>query len=117
MEIPLAMDRARWTPWWLAAGGVCAFGLVATASRSGWLGALVGLCTLAVFRAPARRTRLALAGSVVVVGLAVGLGVASPLRTLNQDTGSGRVGGWRGTGAPIAAAPAPGRGGGPLCGA
>ena len=105
MAIPLAVDRARWTPWWLAAGGVCALGLVATASRSGWLGALVGLCILTVFRASARQARWALAGSLVVVGLAIGLGLAGPLRTLNQDTGSGRVGVWRDTMGLIAARP------------
>jgi hypothetical protein len=55
MAIPLAVDRARWSPWWLAAAGVCALGLVASSARSGWLGALVGLCTVAVFRVSTRQ--------------------------------------------------------------
>jgi O-antigen ligase len=110
MAIPLAVDRARWTSWWLAAAGLCSLGLLASSARSGWLGALVGLCTLTVFRVSARRLRWALAGSVLAVALALAIGLASPLRTLNQDTGAGRVGVWRDTAALVAARPLAGWG-------
>jgi hypothetical protein len=110
MAVPLAVDRARWSPWWLAAAGLCALGLVASGARSGWLAALVGLCTMAIFRVSARRVRWAVAGAVAAVALAVVVGLASPLRSLNQDTGSGRVGVWRDTAAMIAARPIAGWG-------
>jgi hypothetical protein len=105
MAVPLAVDRARWTPWWLAAAGLCGAGLVASASRSGWLGALVGLSAVAVFRVSNRRVRWALTGSAAAVALAVVVGLASPLRSLNQDTGTGRVGVWRDAVAIVAARP------------
>ena len=95
MAIPLAVDRARWTPLWLAAAGVCGLGLVASASRSAWLGALVGLCVVAAFRVSTHRLRWVVAASAVAVAVAVTVGLASPLRSLNRDTGSGRVGVWR----------------------
>ena len=110
MAIPLAVDRARWSPWWLAAGGLCALGLVASGARSGWLGALVGLCTLAVFQVPARRVRWALGAAVAAVALAVAIGLLSPLRSLNHDTGSGRVGVWRDTLSVVPARPLTGWG-------
>ena len=88
MAIPLAVDRSRWSPWWLAAAGICAAGLVASSARAAWLGALVGLCTLAVFRVSARRVRWVGACAVGAALLAAAVGLASPLRALNQDTGS-----------------------------
>jgi O-Antigen ligase len=105
MAVPLAVDRARWHPAWLGVAGLAGLGLVASSSRSGWVGALVGLCAFAAFRVPARRLRPALAVGAVVVALALALGVVSPLRFLNQDTGSGRVGVWRDTASLVAARP------------
>jgi O-Antigen ligase len=110
MAMPLAVDRARWNPWWLAAAGLCALGLVASGARSGWLGALVGLCTFAVFRVSARRVRWALGAAVAAVAVAVAIGLLSPLRSLNHDTGSGRVGVWRDTLSVVAARPLTGWG-------
>jgi hypothetical protein len=110
MAIPLAVDRARWNPWWLAVGGLCVPGLVVSGARSGWLGALVGLCTLAVFRVSARRVRWALGAAVAAVALAVAIGLLSPLRSLNHDTGSGRVGVWGDTLSVVAARPLTGWG-------
>jgi O-antigen ligase/polysaccharide polymerase Wzy-like membrane protein len=105
MAVPLAVDRARWHPAWLAVAGLAGLGLVASSSRSGWVGALVGLCVYAAFRVPARRLRPTLAVGAVAVAFALALGLASPLRFLNQDTGSGRVGVWRDTVSLVAAHP------------
>jgi hypothetical protein len=50
------------------------------------------------------------AGAVAAVTLAAAVGLVSPLRSLNQDTGSGRVGVWRDTVAMIAVRPIAGWG-------
>lgn len=123
MAVPLSLDRALWTPalqpggaagrrsrgrrpeWWLVVTGLCGLGLLVSSSRSGWLGALVGLCVLALFRVPPRRLRLALASAAAIIAIALAVGLASPLRLLNQDTGSGRLGVWKDTVSLVAARP------------
>src|SRR5205085_11129589 len=50
------------------------------------------------------------AGTAVAVALAVAIGLASPLRFLNQDTGAGRAGVWHDTLTMLAARPLTGWG-------
>jgi O-antigen ligase len=105
MALPLALDRARWSPWWLVPAGLAALGLIASSSRSGWLAALVGLLVVGVFRVSARRLRPVLWVSAAALVAALVVGVFSPLRSLNQDTGSGRFGIWRDSLSMIASRP------------
>jgi len=89
MGIPLAVDRARrGTPAalaWAAAVVVMGAGLLVTTSRSGGLGVLAGCLALIVFTGP-RRFSLAIgAGAASVVGIALFVLLASPLRVLNND--------------------------------
>ncbi len=77
--------------WILLGGGVgtllFAAALVATLSRSGWLGILVAVVTLAVFL-PQRRRQIALIGGGVLVVLLVG-GLAGPIADrLGNQAGS-----------------------------
>jgi O-Antigen ligase/Tetratricopeptide repeat len=108
MAIPLALARtlgrrdeenpgeSRPGDWrWLALVALLASGLAASASRSGWLAALVGVGLLGARLAPRHVRVPALAGASVVVGLAALLLLFSPLRHLNQDTGSARLGVWQ----------------------
>jgi hypothetical protein len=99
MALPLAADRARAAPpgirrSWLALCALLAAGLVASTSRSGWLGALAGLFVLAACLVPRRRLLpIAAAGGVVAVA-ALALIAFTPLRGLNDDTGQARPGVW-----------------------
>jgi O-antigen ligase len=95
MSIPLALHRARSDRRWLPPVALYALALVASTSRSGWLGALAGAVVVGVFWAPARLRWAAAGGAAVLVVLAAAALVLSPLRALNQDTGAGRLGVWR----------------------
>jgi O-antigen ligase len=89
MAIPLAVDRARrGTPAavaWAGAVVVMAAGLLVTTSRSGGLGVLAACLALIVFAVPRRFTRAVGAGAASVVGTALFVMLASPLRVLNND--------------------------------
>jgi O-antigen ligase len=100
MALVLAVDRARLSASparraWVALVALYGAALVVSTSRSGWLGALIGICVLVVFAVPARWLRPALAAGGLVVLVAAAVLVLSPLRGLNQDTGSARLGVWR----------------------
>ena len=103
MAIPLSLQVGfRSWPWLLTLPVLC-FGLFASSSRSGWLAALVGCLVVLVVVLPARVRRW---GSLVAGGLVAAALLAlvvSPLRTLNNDTGSARIGVW-GDGLRVAAA-------------
>src|SRR5262249_583159 len=62
--------RPRWDPGaraWLALAVVCGAGLAVSTSRSGWLGALAGICILAVFAAGPKRLRGVIAGAALAL--------------------------------------------------
>ena len=99
MALPLAADRARTaTPaarrGWVALAALLAAGLVASTSRSGWLGALLGLAVVAAFAVPRRRLWLVMVAGVAVLALAGGAVALTPLRNLNGDTGEARPEVW-----------------------
>jgi hypothetical protein len=79
---------------WLALAGLLGAGLIVSFSRSGWLAALAGMAVLGALLVPARLRRPALLGGGLVLGLAALLLILSPLRQLNQDTGTARLGVW-----------------------
>ena len=98
--LPLAVGRAlgdvEGRGWrWLGLAALLGAGLAVSASRSGWLAALVGTSVLVLLLVPRVFRLPALAGAAVLAGVAVALLVFSPLRHLNQDTGSARAGVWR----------------------
>src|SRR5262249_51890032 len=114
MAVPLAVDRAwrgsrpaarisqsirlRWDPGaraWLALAVVCGAGLAVSTSRSGWLGALAGICILAVFAARPKRFPGVIAGAALALTIAAALVLISPLRNLNSDPPGFRLGIWR----------------------
>jgi hypothetical protein len=118
MAIPLALARAfgpqdddnpgESTPadWrWLGLVAVLAAGLAACASRSGWLAAVAGVGVLGARLAPRRLRVHALGAAVFLVGAAELLLLFSPLRQLNQDTGSARLGVWQDSLRVVAARP------------
>jgi O-antigen ligase len=110
MALPLAADRALASPpaarrAWVALGALIAAGLVASTSRSGWLGAMLGLGVLAAFLVPRRRLWLVLGACVATLALAAGAITLTPLRGLNGDTGEARLGVWRDSLAVIAERP------------
>lgn len=94
LALPLCvrLGLARWP--WLLLLPLLGGGLLVSASRSGWLAALVGMLVMFAFVAPRPwRTRLLLvAGAAAAVALAVIL--VSPLRHLNADPGTARIGVW-----------------------
>jgi O-antigen ligase len=99
MALPLAADRARAaTPaarrGWLALAALLAAGLVASTSRSGWLGAVLGLAVVAAFAVPRRRLWIVLVAGVAALALASGAVALTPLRNLNGDTGEARPEVW-----------------------
>jgi O-antigen ligase len=115
MALPLAADRARTaTPaarrGWVALGALVAAALVASTSRSGWLGAVLGLGVLAAFAVPRRRLWLVVAAGVVALALAAGAIALTPLRDLNGDTGEARPVVWRDAIAVVADRPVAGWG-------
>lgn len=100
MCIPLAVERGlrgNWLilGWWAAVAGL-AFGLFVTTSRSGALGALAGALTVGVLSIPHRRAAVAAAaaGAVVMAG-SLGYLLLGPLRSVNDDPASLRLGLWR----------------------
>jgi O-antigen ligase len=111
MAVVLALARAwrdrRWWPLLLP----LAAGLAVCTSRSGWLGATAGVGTWAALSLPGRRAALAtLAGGAAVTGVAFLFLATGPLRQLNADTGSARVGVWSDSLRVIAARPLTGWG-------
>jgi O-antigen ligase len=100
MAIPLALNQAlRATRpasrgWW-AAAVVCAAALAVSTSRSGWLGALAGVCVFAFFAARPRRLPPLAAVAALVLAAAIALVLLSPLRSLNEDPPKFRLGVWR----------------------
>jgi hypothetical protein len=94
MAIPLSLQVGfrSWPA--LATLPLLCFGLFASSSRSGWLAALVGCLVVLVTVLPARSRRV---GAVVACLLLAGAAAAillTPLRNLNSDTGSARLGVW-----------------------
>jgi O-antigen ligase len=99
MALPLAVDRARAaTPaarrGWVALAALLAAGLVASTSRSGWLGAVLGLAVAAAFAVPRRRLWIVLVAGLAALALAGGAVALTPLRNLNGDTGEARPDVW-----------------------
>ena len=110
MALPLAADRARTaTPAarraWVVLGVLLAAGLVASTSRSGWLGALLGLGVLAAFVVPRRRRWAVVAAAAAALATAAAAIALTPLRGLNDDTGEARFGVWRDSLSVVAARP------------
>ena len=90
MAIPLAVDRAiRSSDWWAAVAAfaivVLAAGLVVTTSRSGQLGAFVGLGMLATLLVPKNWTVPVGVVAASLSGLVLAAFYFSPLRGLNGD--------------------------------
>lgn len=94
MALPLALYRSRADRRWLAVAGLLGAGLAASASRSGWLAAVAGLVALVALLVPRRLGWLATGVGVLLVLGTVLLLAATPLRNLNHDTGSARLGVW-----------------------
>jgi hypothetical protein len=106
MAVPLAVYRAlargvqgsparRPGNWrWLVLAGLLGSGLAVSSSRSGWLAALAGTAALGVLFVPARLRPPALIAGGLLLGAAALLLIFSPLRQLNQDTGTARLGVW-----------------------
>ena len=129
MAVLLALDRAlrgsrpaericrsirpRWDSGaraWLALAVLCGAGLAVSTSRSGWLGALAGICVLAVFAAGPKRLPGVIAGAALALTIAAGLVLFSPLRNLNNDPPGFRLGIWRDSLSVIAERPVTGWG-------
>jgi O-antigen ligase len=115
MALPLAAARAidakpAARRAWVALGALLAAGLVVSTSRSGWLGALLGLGVLAAFLAPRSRLWLALAAGAAAVALGAAAIALTPLRDLNDDTGGARPAVWRDAAAVVAERPLQGWG-------
>jgi O-antigen ligase len=115
MALPLAADRARAaTPaarrGWVALAALLAAGLVASTSRSGWLGAVLGLAVLAAFAVPRRRLWIVVVAGMAALALAGGATALTPLRTLNSDTGEARPQVWHDALAVVAERPVVGWG-------
>jgi len=94
MAIVLAVIRALRDPRWVPAVGLLGAGILACTSRSGWLATLIGLVVAVLFSVPARHLRRVALVGAAVVGLALVVVLASPLRTLNSDPGGARIGVW-----------------------
>jgi hypothetical protein len=99
MALPLAIDRglrggAFVVAWWIGIA-VLGGGLVATTSRSGALGALVGSLALAVLALRGKWLAGAALASAGITGVAVALILVSPLRLLNNDPAALRLHIWR----------------------
>ena len=94
MAVPLAVHRSRRDRRWLVLAVLLAAGLLVSFSRSGWLAAAAGLAVLPVLLVPRRLALPAAAAAGLVMVTAATLMLASPLRSLNHDTGSARLGVW-----------------------
>jgi O-antigen ligase len=110
MAIPLCTWRALSDRRWLFALAPLLAGATLTLSRSGWLGAVAGVAVLAVLRSEGSRRWVLLGLSSAMVAAALGLLLFSPLRQLNQDTGSSRLHVWNDSLSMIAARPLTGWG-------
>jgi O-antigen ligase len=111
MAVVLALVRAWRDRLWRPLLLLLVAGLGVCTSRSGWLGAVAGAGTWAALSLPGRRLALAtLAGGALVSGLALLFLAAGPMRHLNADTGSARVGVWSDTVRVVAARPLTGWG-------
>jgi O-antigen ligase len=110
MAIPVSLQVGfrSWPA--LATLPVLCFGLFASSSRSGWLAALVGCLVVLVTVLPARNRRLGAAIACLVLAGAAAAILLSPLRNLNSDTGSARLGVWRDGVSVVAARPVTGWG-------
>lgn len=94
MAVPLAVERGRRDWRWLPLAALLGLGLAVSASRSGWLGAAVGLAVSVLWWTPGRwRPLIAAVGAVALLGGAEGI-LLTPLRSLNHDTGMARLGVW-----------------------
>jgi len=80
---------------WLALAGLYGLALVLSVSRSGWLGAMAGVCVLAIFTARPRQRPAITAAAALALAAAALLVLFSPLRMLNNDPPSFRLGIWR----------------------
>ena len=80
---------------WLGLAALYAVALVFSSSRSGWLGALAGISVMAVFACRPNQRRTVIAAAALALGAAVLLVLFTPLRTLNSDPPSFRIGLWR----------------------
>lgn len=110
MALPLAAGRALAAQpaarrAWLGLIALLAAALAASTSRSGWLGAVLGLGVLAVFLTPRRRLLPALAAGAALVVLAAATIALTPLRDLNDDSGGARLAVWRDAAAVVAERP------------
>ncbi|HXM56233.1 MAG TPA: O-antigen ligase family protein [Candidatus Dormibacteraeota bacterium] len=99
MALLLAIDRALAAPaaarrGWLALAALLGAGLVASTSRSAWLGAVAGMAVVAAFRVPRRMLWLVGVAGLVAAAAAAALIALTPLRALNDDTGEARLGVW-----------------------
>lgn len=94
MALPLALHLGLRSWPWLVTVAPLGLGLYFSLSRAGWLGALAGCTVIIALALPARRRRQTawLAAAAMVVAVTVLL--VSPLRHLNQDTGTARLGVW-----------------------
>ena len=115
MAVPPAVDRGTRAGRrkWLLAIPVLLAGLAVSLSRSGWLGAAIGSAVVLAARlAAARRLSRPVVGAVPAVAAAIAFAVLllTPLRALNQDTGSARLHLWADTAGAIAARPLTGWG-------
>jgi len=95
---------------WLALTGLYGLALAFSLSRSGWLGALAGVCVLATFAARPRQRTAVMAAAALALAVAALLVLFSPLRMLNQDPPSFRLGIWRDSLSVIAQRPVTGWG-------
>ena len=98
MAIPLAFARglrgSRFgIPWWLSLV-LMSGALIASASRSGGLGALAGCLAVIVFMLRGRRALVGAVAALAIVGTGLALIVFSPLRLLNGDPGPARLHLW-----------------------
>ncbi|HEY4024879.1 MAG TPA: O-antigen ligase family protein [Candidatus Dormibacteraeota bacterium] len=110
MALPLTAGRALSAPpparrRWVALGALLTAALAGSTSRSGWLGAVVGLGVLGAFLVPRRRLWLVLGAGTVALVAAAALIAYTPLRALNDDTGEARLGVWHDSLAVIAERP------------
>jgi hypothetical protein len=110
--------RDRWASLlWITCLAATSGGLLASDSRSGWLGGVLGVAALLALSG-VRRSRLSLKWAATLAGLltiataaiAAVVLLISPLRSLNSDTGSSRLHLWADSFHAIAARPITGWG-------
>lgn len=94
MALPLAVHRYRRDWRWGALAVPLVAGLIVSSSRSSWLAATAGLAVLLALVVPRRLAWPVVAAGGLLVVAGAGLLLLSPLRNLNQDNGSARLGVW-----------------------